>query len=356
MLKLAVERGHTAVGIDVDPLAVLMSQVATSKVNVGRLVKHADSVIQTAKKSRRETPSWHDTETREFVNYWFGANQSRQLTRLAHAIVLVDGRPERRALRIALSRLIITKTPTASLAADTSHSRPHKVINHSDFDVIGGFRTSVKQVAARLAERTIKGSAEVRLGDSRALAQLPGDHFDLVVTSPPYLNAIDYLRGHKLSLIWFGYTIAQLRRIRSDSIGSERSINEVPSTAVSSITEEALKGRKPDPRRQAMIHRYTDDLLAFSHEIHRVCNRNAAVVLVVGNSTLRGNYVRNDLIATRAMQNAGFELLKATERDIPDNRRYMPTTGPVDTPIASRMRKEVVLTFSVRDDIVRSAS
>ena len=27
---------------------------------------------------------------------------------------------------------------------------------------------------------------------------------DLTVTSPPYLNAIDYLRGHKMSLVWMG--------------------------------------------------------------------------------------------------------------------------------------------------------
>ena len=45
---------------------------------------------------------------------------------------------------------------------------------------------------------------------------------DLVVTSPPYLNAIDYLRGHKLSLVWMGHQIEELRELRSANIGSER--------------------------------------------------------------------------------------------------------------------------------------
>jgi len=45
---------------------------------------------------------------------------------------------------------------------------------------------------------------------------------DVVITSPPYLNAIDYLRGHKLSLAWLGYKISDIIPIRSNNIGAER--------------------------------------------------------------------------------------------------------------------------------------
>jgi tRNA G10 N-methylase Trm11 len=39
-----------------------------------------------------------------------------------------------------------------------------------------------------------------------------GDNtIDLIVTSPPYAsNAIDYMRAHKFSLVWFGYSIDEL--------------------------------------------------------------------------------------------------------------------------------------------------
>jgi hypothetical protein len=33
------------------------------------------------------------------------------------------------------------------------------------------------------------------------------------------------MRGHRLSLVWLGYRLADLRRIRSDSIGAERGPN-----------------------------------------------------------------------------------------------------------------------------------
>ncbi len=41
------------------------------------------------------------------------------------------------------------------------------------------------------------------------------------VTSPPYLNAIDYMRCSKFSLVWMGYNVEELRRIRGESVGAE---------------------------------------------------------------------------------------------------------------------------------------
>ena len=48
------------------------------------------------------------------------------------------------------------------------------------------------------------------------------ESIDMVITSPPYLNAIDYLRGHRLSLVWLGHQLSGLRMIRSGSVGAER--------------------------------------------------------------------------------------------------------------------------------------
>ena len=45
---------------------------------------------------------------------------------------------------------------------------------------------------------------------------------DLIVTSPPYANAIDYMRAHKFSLVWLGQPIANLSHLRSKYIGAER--------------------------------------------------------------------------------------------------------------------------------------
>ena len=90
---------------------------------------------------------------------------------------------------------------TSSLARDTSHSRPHRVADENDFDVYDGFVRSARQLARRLNPQLIRGNAEVRISDARVLDTVDDQSIDLVLTSPPYLNAIDYLRGHRLTLV-----------------------------------------------------------------------------------------------------------------------------------------------------------
>ena len=189
------------------------------------------------------------------------------------------------------------------------------------------------------------GPVEVRRGDARAL-DLPDLSVDLVITSPPYLNAIDYLRGHKMSLIWFGHTIPELRRIRSNSIGAERALDGEALKQVDDMVS-FIENAANDPAKLplATIVRYAHDLTLFSRELYRVCREGAEVVTVIGNSTLRGNYIQNDMLVHQAYENAGFRKKNRIERTLPESKRYLPVhISNAESSMAKRMRTEVVLT------------
>jgi DNA modification methylase len=62
-------------------------------------------------------------------------------------------------------------------------------------------------------------------GDARALPLADGAA-DLILTSPPYLNAIDYMRARGLTLVWLGYPLDVLRDARGGAIGTERGLFE----------------------------------------------------------------------------------------------------------------------------------
>ena len=133
VLRAAAELGHSAIGFDLDPLAVLMARVWTTPLHAGSLAKAAERLVQKAKILNGEYLPWIDTcqETEDYIKFWFCGKQIRALRRLASALtgksgVLSD------AMRIALSRIIITKERGASIARDTSHSRPHRVFFCND--------------------------------------------------------------------------------------------------------------------------------------------------------------------------------------------------------------------------------
>lgn len=345
VLTAAASRGHSARGFDMDPLAVLMSSVATRPVDTNAVVAEAERICARARASTVAEARWEDPETIKFAEYWFAGTQRTQLNRLVREMDRVDDDAIRQTLQVALSRIIVTKSPKASLAADTSHSRPHRVATESDFDVYRGFESSVAGLKKLLDQRELTGQVDVARGDARALT-LAADSVDLIITSPPYLNAIDYLRGHKMSLIWFGHTIPELRKIRSNSIGAERALDGDALDHVNDMVQ-FIKDSVDEPDRLPLstITRYSHDLALFSRELNRVCKPQAEVVTVIGNSTLRGNYIQNDVLVRMAYEQAGFNVTARIERDLPENKRYLPVrTANHDSSLAKRMRTEVVLT------------
>jgi hypothetical protein len=351
VLASALERGHNAVGLDLDPLAILISRVTTSPINLDAFASGANAVIKAAQRMRSIYPPWVDQETDDFADYWFSNYQRTRLGRLSRAIsehlcssAVTD------ALYLAMSRIIITKAPKASLARDTSHSRPHRVTPTGDFDIYEGFLTSARDLARLLGARTASGRARVITGDSRIMSGIGANSIDLTITSPPYLNAIDYLRGHRLALIWLGHTVAELRNLRGTSIGSERGLTTAAenSNVEMIVSEVAKTASKPSTLPTATIRRYASDIAAFARQAFRVSKPGASLLLVVGNSTVRGNFVRNDLVSEQALTFAGFKLDKRVERTLPANRRYLPVTQRTATAggLANRMMTETVLYLS----------
>jgi SAM-dependent methyltransferase len=223
VLYEALHQGHRAIGFDVDPLAVLISRVSTRPVDTTRLSEAGNAIADHAVELQRTILHipWidGDEETLKFTKFWFARKQRCALRSLVWLVMRIRG-PVGDALRLAISKIIVTKEPCASLARDTSHSRPHRVTLINDYDVIQGFRRAVTQIVGELNRNPTTYPAVVRLGDARRLPFWLTGRADLVVTSPPYGNAIDYLRGHRMALVWLGYSISKLREMRRRSGGT----------------------------------------------------------------------------------------------------------------------------------------
>lgn len=343
--RAAVEAGCDGVGVDIDPLAVTMSQVWTSRLVPAAIRDDAADLVRRAEAlspGAVERPT--DQETREFISYWFAANQEDELARLTTVLAQHD-RPTKQALMIALSRIIVSKEMMASLARDTSHSRPHKVAEKNDFKVYVGFQRSARRVARRLLPHLIVGKADIHLGDARKLEGIGDNRFDLVLTSPPYLNAIDYIRGHRLALVWLGHQMASLRHTRSSSVGAERILPQASTSLEISQYLTKAEGSTITSRHLGWIRRYAADMEAVLKQIHRTVKPTGCVVMVLGNSFIRGTRVNNAGLIEGLAIEGGFRLENRQTRRIPARRRYLPPPGDGKSALDTRMRTETVLTL-----------
>jgi DNA modification methylase len=351
VLRKAAASGRRSIGLDTDPLAILMSSVATRKLNPEVFEQELAAILKYVKRhGNRLQEKENCNETKKFKKFWFAKQQRKELNVVSRAIEYSEkhGCPKSMLdlFRLALSRTIITKEKGASLAADVSHSRPHRVRTKNDYKVIENFERLSKAIISAVNSSDIHANTKVKTDDARQLKTISESSIDAIITSPPYLNALDYLRGHKLSLVWLGRTIPELRSLRSNNIGAESAPSDTAVYALNwcTILEAFPKLSMLNLRQQKMTHRYVLDLLQMCKQFNRVLKNGARLHTVIGNSNLGTVYVPNSDLFELCGKHFGFKLVKCSTREIPENRRYLPISGNVGV-LAKRMRQEVIQTF-----------
>lgn len=357
-LVCARSRGHRAIGCDTDPLALLIARAWCANAEPETLKLRAGIVLERAMTlskrltSEKSYPKNTDNETRRFIDFWFDPGNRCELSVLSTCISRVRSRTERTLLWCAFSRMIITKTSGASLAMDVSHSRPHKVYEVAPVKPFDAFLKAVSRVARNCPfPGNANGAppADIRHGDARALP-VESASVDMVITSPPYLNAIDYLRGHKLSLVWMGHSISEIRSIRSGNIGTEVSKELTSNEAIQEAMKTMADLESLDNRCLGMVRRYVWDMDKVMKECARVLKRKGRAVFVVGNSTIRGVFIKNSEGIIRLADSNGLSLVSRSTRPIETKRRYLPPpeSERAGGKMQGRMREEVVLSVKGR--------
>ena len=353
VLAIACAEGHRATGVDIDPLAVLISKVWITATDSSVLRKQANDVLDAARqtfaslKDRDAYPENSDEEAKRFVKFWFDDHARRQLASLASTIGTVRDEKIRNALWCAFSRLIITKNSGASLAMDLSHSRPHKVFRRAPSEPFRKFLSAVDHIACNCIDSSHDTIPETCIceGDARDL-DLDDGSIDLILTSPPYLNAIDYIRCSKFSLVWMGYTISHLRNLRSTSIGAE-AIRKVEGVYVKNILSKLDLRPKLQPKHEAILIRYIDDMRQVVRETARVLTNDGRATYVIGENTMHGTFIRNSRIIEELAKDVGLVCVERHSRELPPNRRYLPPPARSrHAPLDKRIRREVILTLA----------
>jgi SAM-dependent methyltransferase len=348
--------GNEAVGFDTDPMAILLAQAWCDDVDPDAVRRRARRVLDRAMSSARSLrlsaayPRNADKETKAFTRYWFDGTNRRQLTALADAIRATRDTIVRRSLWCAFSRLIITKQASAAMALDVAHSRPHRVDDRTPIRPLEHFLRAVETVLKAspfIIGKTDHPPAVIEPGDARKMP-LENESIDVVITSPPYLNAIDYLRGHKFSLAWMGHRVSDLRSVRSTNIGTEVAAGDQLKEADVAAAMRRLGKLKGLPARErGQIGRYLSDMSVVLGEIYRVLKPGGEAVLVVGDNTRRGVFIKNSNAIVHLGGLRGLELIHRRQRALPPNRRYLPPPSGTKRGdfLDGRLRKEVLLAF-----------
>ncbi|MBM3133981.1 MAG: site-specific DNA-methyltransferase [Chloroflexi bacterium] len=349
----ALLEGRQGIGLDLDPLAVQLSQVKTMPLVVeeageaGTIVLNvANTLLADGTVIEQNLAKRFDERTRAFIDYWFLPTTQRELMALVLAIQDVSDSSIRRFLELTFSSVIVTKSGGVSLARDLAHSRPHRT-DKIPKNALEQFCFRLRKNIISLAQLRSNGSTATLLtGDARTMPLADGA-IDLIVTSPPYANAIDYMRAHKFSLVWLGKAIKELSELRAEYIGSERigdsslrhnMSHNRPETIITALAER-------DAQKAAILSKYFADMEHVLSEMHRVLRQDSAAIVVVGTSMMRGMDVQTHYCLADIAASLGFEVIGIVQRTLDRNKRMMPARfgRKTDSMIEQRMHEEYVI-------------
>lgn len=153
------------------------------------------------------------------------------------------------------------------------------------------------------------------LDDNRTSKKLERERFTHLITSPPYINNIDYIRNTKLELFWCDFVKSskefyELKKKFSRSfLGSikENKLLEVSPE----ITNLALKVREAKPFNKkipAMITAYFSDMKCTFSNIMSQLEQNAKLAIVIGDSCFSGVHIPTDLIFCQILESLGYNV------------------------------------------------
>ncbi len=397
--------GRRGIGFDIDPLALLLTKTKTATLDLQQLHATGQAILKNARQAvskqgkilkAAQSNIW-SSQTSDFVDYWFTEEVQVELQALIEAIRQIPQITVRAFFELAFSAIIITKSGGVSLALDLAHTRPHraKIIFDQTGQLITGrelidvdtrrsrfmrknLRSPFEEFEKRVAQN-LKGLPQsvanqrqlclfnrhdrnfemhpqwlpvcVARGDAQHLP-MAADSVDLIVTSPPYAsNAIDYMRAHKFSLVWLGYSIDELKQKRKDCIGGETvtafAFEPLPAFTADIVTAVSRKNVK----KGRVLHRYYSEMTRVLREIQRVLKPGASAVLVVGNSILGGQDTQTQNCLADIGKNIGLQVPGIGMRNLDRNRRMMPAgmQTNLDSQIQQRMHVEYVIGFHKPD-------
>jgi SAM-dependent methyltransferase len=284
------EKNVAATGFDASPLAILASKVKTEDYGEEEL-DEIEKEIKKMEKTKWKKPVWKWKFELFPPARAFPKNNFEDALFLRELVEEVAGEKIRCFFLLALASII----PETSLTLKDGGVL--KIVRKKHLPPLKGFFfRKARRMLKDLGENKIVGRKPVvEEGDARRIP-LENNSINSVITSPPYLNNVDYTKiyGLELSLL-FGEE--KTREVRKKSL---RSFIGLDAGGLEEIEGIDLSGMP------LVAKNYFADMKKVLGETHRVLRAGGKAAFVVGNSVLPQGNIEVDAILAEIAESIGF--------------------------------------------------
>lgn len=321
----ASKNAKSVYGVEIDPYARLVSAVSTTRYGHDELAE-LETIIQKILVEGRNVQADQQLQPDlKNVEYWFDEQNYDDLLRLKTSIrKLAKSGKQHDFLMTAFGDIIraCSKAERQSLKPYISKKYPKtpKLV----FDEFA--RIAPKYITA--VSRNISNSSEgiIWLGDDATDFRLDGG-VDIAITSPPYINAMDYTRCIKLESAWIGTANdSVIKFVRSRQLGeSVRRHSMVESDVIGKLCKDSFSSLQDlDPIRYQTAVAFFEDMKNNLLSVKQALKTGGQYYIIIGNSKIRGIEIPTHEILAKIGLAVGFEWDSYFHYRIRDHRTSIP--------------------------------
>ncbi len=337
--------GQNSIGIDIDPLSVLISKAKTTKID-SKLLDIIVEWILTEIQNRKEGTFKPDCEK---IEHWFTKEAIHKLSIIR---TIIDELPAKFGLNKEVKDIqdlmlicfssIIRKASNADNQSQKTYVSHTKIKTPEEPNAL--FLRKIRLFQERIVAFSSKinksqKSTIIHTNSSKPLTNyIAPNSIDLAVTSPPYIKAIDYIYNQMAELFWIGdlfdmQTQSQQNQKKKRYIGTKH-IHKPEYAAYSpfeiltkneQLNKNLQKIYSSDPKNghkhAYLTYRYFLEMRQHFQQMHTILKQQSHYVMVVGNSSVSNVFIDTAKILIEIAESEGFKLVNKWGYKI--KHRYM---------------------------------
>jgi DNA modification methylase len=318
--------GYKSYGTELNPL---LQFIANTKLNCWDLSPNffLDVYNSLQREKRSPAPSFLKSEKH------FNEDVLKNLEILKGEIESLEPKDEKEKkvkdlIKLAFSSILIDcsnlkRTPCLGYCKNkkVEATAPYVLLNHKIHQIADDLRIIQSQY-----KDFIHIESEVILAN--AMEYQHNKKFDLVITSPPYMNGLDYVINYKIEMGWLEFVKnhKELKNIKdemvvcdnvskglikefskSDLVYTNDWLEEIRPNIEKNIANRGTYRRKDMPY---IVHKYFDDLYRVMKRVASSLNSEGRFILVIGDSLIADTYVPTDLLIGKIGLDTGLDIEK----------------------------------------------
>lgn len=305
----AILFGHEAYGVELDGFGRMLTRVKTRKIN-----KNFENTISTFLKKLDEIKTQKEKILPNInnINLWFSPDRVNTLGKIRFLMnQYKNNKMVYEFLSVCFAN-IVRKTSNA----DEQSPKPYvssRFPKKKNVDVV----KILKEVIIKYLEKIRISSVEFKnealiIGEDARTFQYE-KKFDLAVTSPPYINAFDYVRTLRLENLWLNLEDEHsLREVKKNQVGTESfSIKEnitFLKIFPSILTKKIREIEKMDKKKALIVTRFFKAMSENMENTYKHLKKGGHYVIVVGDSEIKKVEIDTHSILIKIGEKIGYKL------------------------------------------------